>query len=113
MVREFVLLRGGVSKYPAAGYRLAGRGSGRLLFHTKTHCWYFSPYLTEGHMDQITLKARPYTLKYIYTHRGTRRIWVLHKIFPTQLSKWEREIEPEEKSRERKGRKRVKVVATG
>lgn len=56
MVREFVLLRGGVSKYPAAGYRMAGRGSGRLLFHTKTHCWYFSPYLTEGHMDQITRK---------------------------------------------------------
>lgn len=40
-------------------------------------------------------------------------MWLLHKIFPSQLSKWEREIEPEEESRERKGRRRVKVVATG
>lgn len=50
---------------------------------------------------------------HIHTHRGTRRIGLLHKIFPSQLSKWEREIEPEEESRERKGRRRVKVVATG
>lgn len=56
MVAEFVLLRGGVSKWPAAGYRPAGCGSGSLVFHRKTHCWYFSPYLPEGHMDQITRK---------------------------------------------------------
>lgn len=38
---------------------------------------------------------------------------MLHNIFPVQLSKWEREIETEEESPERNGRKRVKVVVTG
>lgn len=60
-------------------------------------------------------KARPHTLKYIYTHthRGDTENWMLHKIFPMQLSKWELEIETREESRARKGRKRVKVAVTG
>lgn len=36
MVREFVFLRGGVSKCPAVWYGLPRWGAGSLVFHTKT-----------------------------------------------------------------------------
>lgn len=103
MVREFVLLRGGVSQrasglLPATGW----------LAEDLALC-YFTGKHTAGILAQTSLKVTwtklhestaIYFKIHTHTQRGDRENRMLHKIFPMQLSKWEREMETREEREE-------------